>query len=249
METKTKILIVDDEPINRDFFDVMLSKLGFEVNKAEDGEDALEKIPVERPDLIILDNIMPKMSGWKLTRILKKSEEYAEFRDIPIIMFSAMDDVKDKIEGFELGVEDYITKPFNFSEVLARIRAVLRGRELSRQVVLKQRKIASIESLNQSLIYFTEHLKAPVEALTQRVEELDVAKTDDVAAFVEAVRSETKQVLVTLRGLEDEIQDLKSKTDVEEEGKLGDIMADLEDKFQKHFASWKENQEISGVSQ
>ena len=249
METKTKILIVDDEPINRDFFDVMLSKLGFEVNKAEDGEEALDKIREDRPDLVILDNIMPKMSGWKLTRILKKSDEYADFRDIPIVMFSAMDDVKDKIEGFELGVEDYITKPFNFSEVLARIRAVLRGRELSRQVVLKERKIASIESLNQSLIYFTQHLKEPVEALQKSADALNADSPKAVASFIDAVRSETKQVLVTLHSLEEEIKELKAGSEIREDEKTGNIMADLETKFQKHFASWKENQEISGVSQ
>ena len=75
MDKKTKILIVDDEPINLDFFDVMLSKLGFTVVKAEDGEEALEKIKDEEPDLIILDNIMHKMNGWNITSLLKKSEE------------------------------------------------------------------------------------------------------------------------------------------------------------------------------
>jgi DNA-binding response OmpR family regulator len=114
---KGKILIVDDEAINLDFFDVMLSRLGFEVSMAEDGEQALEMIQEDKPDLIILDNIMPKMTGWELTKILKQSETFVEYSDIPIIMFSAMDAVKDKIEGFELGIEDYITKPFNFSEV------------------------------------------------------------------------------------------------------------------------------------
>lgn len=247
MDKKTKILIVDDEPINLDFFDVMLSKLGFEVVKAEDGEEALEKIKDEEPDLIILDNIMPKMSGWKLTKLLKKSEEYADYRDIPVIMFSAMDDVKDKIEGFELGVEDYITKPFNFSEVLARIRAVLRSRELSRQVVLKERKIASIESLNQSLIYFTQHLKEPVENLQQRVETLDNSSPKAVEEFIEAVRSETKQVMVTLRSLEEEIEELQNAPEVRDE-RDADLLDDLEEKFQKHFASWKENQGGAGVS-
>ncbi|ORC38269.1 response regulator [Marispirochaeta aestuarii] len=247
MNAKTKILIVDDEPINRDFFDVMLSKLGFQVNKAEDGEEALEKLKNDRPDLIILDNIMPKMSGWKLTKILKTSDDYGEFSDIPIIMFSAMDDVKDKIEGFELGVEDYITKPFNFSEVLARIRAVLRSRELSRQVVQKERKIASIESLNQSLIYFTQHLKEPVESLQKRVETLDVNSKKEIQDFVEAVQVETKQVLVTLHSLEDEIRDLQKRPELQEDADA-DLLEDLEKRFQRHFSSWKENQEVPEVS-
>src|SRR5512138_1127168 len=98
MDEKRKILIVDDEQINLDFFDVMLTKLGFKIERAEDGEEALEMVASTKPDLIILDNIMPKLSGWEVTRILKTDEEYEEFRDTPIIMFSAMDDVKDKIE-------------------------------------------------------------------------------------------------------------------------------------------------------
>ncbi|MDR3130361.1 MAG: response regulator [Treponema sp.] len=144
MNSRKKILIIDDEQINLDFFDVMLSKLGFVVEKAADGEDGLEKVRRFFPDLIILDNIMPNMSGWELTKILKKEPK---FREIPIIMLSALDDVKDKVEGFELGVDDYITKPFNFSEVLARIRAVLRNRELFRQIIVRESRMALAEEL------------------------------------------------------------------------------------------------------
>lgn len=151
MDARKKILIVDDEQINLEFFDVMLSKLGFVVDKAENGVEALEKTKQFVPNLIILDNIMPKMSGWEVTKTLKNSDEYRDYRDIPIIMFSAMDDVKDKIEGFELGVDDYITKPYNFSEVLARIRAVLRNRELFAQIAARESRLELVERLNEEL--------------------------------------------------------------------------------------------------
>jgi DNA-binding response OmpR family regulator len=154
MESRKKILIVDDEQINLEFFDVMLSKLGFTVEKAENGVEALDKVRRFSPDLIILDNIMPKMSGWEVTKTLKNSEDYQEFRDIPIIMFSAMDDVKDKVEGFELGVDDYITKPYNFSEVLARVRAVLRNRELFAQIAARESRIQIAETLNEDVQEF-----------------------------------------------------------------------------------------------
>ncbi|MBN2509871.1 MAG: response regulator [Spirochaetales bacterium] len=236
MEEKTKILIVDDEPINLDFFNVMLSKLGFEVEKAEDGEEALEKVVTTKPDLIILDNIMPKMSGWKVTRLLKTDERYADYKDIPVVMFSAMDDVKDKIEGFELGIEDYITKPFNFSEVLARIRAVLRNKELSRQLLRRERKIALVESLNESLLYFTEHLKRPVIDLQAMAKSLDVADRKQIDQFRKMVEEEAGEVLASLQGLEEEIQELNdSKKNIDEDGTT--ILKDLEEKFQKHFSS------------
>jgi DNA-binding response OmpR family regulator len=230
---KGKILIVDDEPINLDFFDVMLSRLGFQVVMAEDGEEALEMIQQGKPDLIILDNIMPKMTGWELTKILKKSKAYEQYRDIPIIMFSAMDAVKDKIEGFELGIEDYITKPFNFSEVLARIRAVLRNKELAHQVINRERRIALIESLNKSLLYFTDHLKAPIEGMIQSATSLEAGERARVELFRELVLKEGGQVLATLEGLRDEIQELKNEGDKLRSDEIS--LQDLEDKFQKHF--------------
>ena len=148
MNNQKKILIVDDEEINLDFFEVMLSKLGFTVEKAGNGVEALEKLKRFFPALILLDNIMPQMSGWELTRILKSDPRYKE---IPIIMFSALDDVKDKIEGFELGIDDYITKPFNFSEVLARMRVALRNRELYTQIAVRESRLSLAEELSADM--------------------------------------------------------------------------------------------------
>jgi DNA-binding response OmpR family regulator len=148
MKSQTKILVVDDDPVNRDFFQLMLSKLGFIVEEAYDGVEALEKIKKLKPDIILLDNIMPRMSGFELTKILKKDPV---FEEIPIIMFSALDDVQDKLAGFELGVDDYITKPFNFSEVLARIKAALRNRELFAQTVIRESRLNLAEALNHDM--------------------------------------------------------------------------------------------------
>ena len=145
MSTQKKILVVDDEEINADFFHVMLSKLGFSVEKAGDGVEALEKMTKFLPDIILLDNVMPNMSGWELTKILKNDPKYKE---IPIFMVSALDDVKNKVESFELGVDDYITKPYNFTEVLARIRAVLRNRELFAQIKVRESRLFLAEELS-----------------------------------------------------------------------------------------------------
>ena len=233
-----KILIVDDEQTNLDFFEVMLTKLGFEVAKASDGEEALEAVRAENPDLIVLDNIMPKLSGWEVTKILKQDPEFAEFADIPVVMFSAMDEVKDKIEGFELGIEDYITKPFNFSEVLARIKAVLRNRELSQQVVQRERRIALIESLNKSLVYFTQHLKEPVLQMRDAAKALDRNDAEAVAKFGALVEAEAESTLAALEGLEDEIADLEQQKDAIKEHEI--TLADLDEKYQKHFQNLKE---------
>lgn len=148
MNTQKKILLADDEAVNLDFFEVMLSKLGFVVEKCDNGLDVLEKVKKFQPDLIILDNIMPGMTGREITKTLKKDPN---FKDISIIMLSALDDVKDKVAGFEAGVDDYITKPFNFSEVLARINAVLRNRALIDQIKVRETRLVLAEELNKDL--------------------------------------------------------------------------------------------------
>ncbi len=243
MKSKGKILIVDDEPINLEFFDVMLSKLGFMIEKAEDGEEALRKVVETDPDLIILDNIMPRLSGWEVTKKLKKDKEYRKYRQTPIIMFSAMDEIRDKIEGLELGVDDYITKPFNFSEVLARIRAVLRNRELARQVARRERRIAVVESLNSSLIFFTQHIKKPISDLIAAAESLDSSKKTQVTDLIDQVKREGAEILATLQGLEEEIAELQTKGNKLKKGDLS--LEELEKKLQKHLRKWKKRQEES----
>ena len=239
MKSKGKILIVDDEPINLEFFDVMLSNLGFKIEKAADGEEALQKVVETDPDLIILDNIMPRLTGWEVTKKLKQDKEFRKYRQTPIIMFSAMDEVKDKIGGLELGVDDYITKPFNFSEVLARIRAVLRNRELAKQVARRERRIALVESLNNSLIFFTQHIKKPISGLIEAAEKLDASDGGQAEELAVLVKREGAEILATLQGLEDEIEELQTKGD---RLKKGDLSFDeLEKKLQKHLRNWKKS--------
>lgn len=240
MGKKTRILIADDEPINLEFFEVMLTKLGFAVELASDGEEALEKVKSTNPDLILLDTIMPGLSGFRVTRLLKGEEEYAAFRDTPVILFTAMDDVQAKIEGFELGVEDYILKPFNFSEVLARIRAVLRARALARSLVQQERRIAQFETLNSSLIYFTRHLKEPMTRLLASARELDQNRADAVAGFVQLVVKHAEESLAALDGLEEEIGELDGSSQPSAQTEIN--LSDLEKKFQKHIAQWKKQQ-------
>jgi len=240
MKSKPKILIVDDEAINLEFFDVMLTKLGFQVEKAEDGDIALEKIQEIDPDLIILDNVMPRLSGWEVTKILKHDKHYKKFAATPIIMFSAMDEVKDKIEGLELGVDDYITKPFNFSEVLARIRVVLRNRDLSKQVTRRESRISVIESLNKSLIYFTQHVKVPFGKVSDKASKINPANEKEVRELVTLIKEESEMLMATIRGLEDEIKELQEKGDTLKRGDL--TLEDLEVKYQKNLQNWKEKE-------
>ena len=237
MKSKSRILIVDDEPINLEFFDVMLSNLGFQVQKAADGEQALQKVVETDPDLIILDNLMPRLSGWEVAKRLKQDKEYRRFRQTPIIMFSAMDDVQDKIEGLELGVDDYITKPFNFSEVLARIRAVLRSRELAQQIARRERRLAVAESLNRSLVFFTQHIRKPISELLAAAERIDASTASEAGQLAAAVQSRGAEILATLEGLEEQIAELQAKGDRLKRGELS--LEDLEKKLKKRLRTAK----------
>jgi DNA-binding response OmpR family regulator len=231
MKSKIKILIVDDELINLDFFSVMLSKLGFDVEKAEDGEAALEKVKKFMPDLIVLDNIMPRLSGWEVTKILKRDETFSDVRHVPIIMLSAMDDVKDKIEGFELGIEDYITKPFNFSEVLVRIKAVLRHKDFADQIARREHRLVLSRDLNKSLEECVKKVTKPLKDLVGEVKKLEsgAAKT---AAFGKLV-AEAEASLALVEKVRDEINQAETKDKVLKEGEIS--LKDLDELYHRHF--------------
>ncbi len=115
-----KILIVDDDENICELLNLYLKKDGFETVMAFDGMQAVEYAEKSSPDLILLDIMLPKLDGWQVCREIRKNS------DVPIIMLTAKGETFDKILGLELGADDYITKPFDTKEVIARIRAVLR---------------------------------------------------------------------------------------------------------------------------
>ena len=118
-----RILVVDDDKQIVRLLQSYLEKAGFAVLTAHDGETALHTIRRERPDLILLDLMLPGRDGWDITRRLRADEHLAA---TPIVMLTARVEDTDKILGLELGADDYVTKPFNPAEVVARARAVLR---------------------------------------------------------------------------------------------------------------------------
>ena len=118
-----KILIVDDEKDIVDLISYNLEKEGFTIIKAYDGEKALDLIQKDSPDLVVLDLMLPGIRGLDVCRLIRQDKKTER---LPIIMLTARSDDLDKILGLEMGADDYITKPFNVKELIARIRAVLR---------------------------------------------------------------------------------------------------------------------------
>ena len=116
----SKILIVDDESNIVELIRLYLEKDGFDTVVARDGNEALSKFKLENPDLIILDIMIPEPDGWQVCREIRKSS------NVPIIMLTAKSETFDKVLGLELGADDYLTKPFEAKELVARVKAVLR---------------------------------------------------------------------------------------------------------------------------
>jgi len=116
----TKILAVDDEPLYQHLLKVNLEKEGYEVITASNGEDALEMVSSRRPDLVIMDIMMPKLDG------LTTSERIRQFSNVPIVILTARGEEQDRVRGLNIGADDYVVKPFSATELIARVRAVLR---------------------------------------------------------------------------------------------------------------------------
>ena len=122
-----KILIVDDEPFNLDLLEQELTDQGYVIERANDGTEALQKVPSFLPDLILLDYMMPKMNGLEVVKQLKQDERY---KGIPVILLTAKASQEDKVKGLDAGADDYVVKPFESFELLARVRSMVRIKQM-----------------------------------------------------------------------------------------------------------------------
>jgi two-component system response regulator RegX3 len=134
-----RVLIVDDEPAIRDAISYALRAEGFEVELAEDGEKGLEAALDGRNDVVVLDLMLPGMPGMEVCRRIRAESP------IPIIMLTAKGAEVDRVLGLEIGADDYVTKPFSMAELIGRIRATLRRRELDRSGSAQKLRVGSLE--------------------------------------------------------------------------------------------------------
>ena len=158
MDTRPKILVVDDSEFIVELIDRTLRGCGYLISKAYDGEEALNKIAVDEPDLIILDVMMPKMTGLEVCRKLK-SDEKTMF--IPVVLLTSKNFVEDKITGLETGADDYITKPFNTKELQARIQGLI-NKKISQVKVVEVEKQEALETLAGEVAH---EVRNPVTAI------------------------------------------------------------------------------------
>ncbi len=169
MISKRKILVVDDEKELVKLITFHMSIAGYDVLSANNGIEALEICEAEKPALIILDIMLPRIDGWEVCRRLRQNPHTT---NIPIIMLSALSDVDDKLKGFDLGIDDYVTKPFSPRELVVRVKRVL-ARSENKALAPKTVRIGPLEidredfavKLNNEAIILTEKEKGILRLL------------------------------------------------------------------------------------
>jgi DNA-binding response OmpR family regulator len=143
-----KVLVVEDEPILLETLEYNLARQGYEVCTAADGLVALEVARQERPDVIVLDVMLPGIDGFEVCRILRRE------MSVPILMLTARTDEVDKVVGLEVGADDYLTKPFSMREFLARVKALLRRVRLIREeLVAEGNEIGTVKAQSDTLAF------------------------------------------------------------------------------------------------
>ncbi len=183
------ILIIDDMPINLKVLSSVLADAGFEVAIATSGQDALQQLEHTPVSLILLDVMMPGIDGFETCRRIKANPKT---HNIPVIFITALSEAIDKVQGFDLGAVDYITKPFQQGEVLARVRTHLKLNQLSRTLELKNTELQQLtEELEQRVIERTHELFTQKRNLEQALVELQQAQ-------IQLVKSEKMSALGNL---------------------------------------------------
>ncbi|MCI0658222.1 MAG: response regulator, partial [Acidobacteria bacterium] len=173
------ILVVDDDPRNIRLMESILKTSGYAVITAEDGEQALEAVARHRPDAVLLDVMMPGVSGFE---VCKKLRSQYETRLLPIIMVTALNALEEKVQALETGADDFLSKPVNRMEMLAKLRSILRVKSLHDEVEqtrlqleAKNRELIQVEQLKEKLTQMVVHdLKNPLSGIVGNLQLLEL---------------------------------------------------------------------------
>ena len=197
MSAPAKILVVDDTPQNVKLLADLLTVKGYAVVTAASGPEALERVVAERPDLVLLDVVMPGMSGYEVCR---KIRENPATGILPVVMVTALDPSQERIKGLEAGADDFLTKPINQPELLARVRSLLRIKEFYDTV---QSQAAQLAEWNKTLEQRVEEQVAQLERLgrLKRFFSPQLAELSVTGGADDPLKTHRREVTVNLLGL------------------------------------------------
>ena len=196
METTKKILIVDDTIDTVDLLRKRLRAEGYDTAEAYDGEECLRQVDAYRPDLIVLDVMMPKLDGYEVCRRLK-ADECARY--IPILMLTAKSDVEDKIKGLDTGADDYIPKPFNYQELSARIRSLLAIRE-AHEKLAEAEKTGALECMMDEVAHEVRNPLTSIGGFARRVY-ADLPEGSPNRKYMELIIEDVKRIETIIKQL------------------------------------------------
>lgn len=179
MSQPSKILVVDDDQRNVRLMESILRANGYPVITANDGEEALDKIMAENPDLVLLDVMMPRMSGFE---VCQRVRNRYETRLLPVIMVTALNALEEKVQALEIGADDFLSKPINKTELLAKLRSVLRVKALHdevertrRELEAKNRELTRMEEFKEKVVQMVVHdLKNPLAGIMGNLQLLEI---------------------------------------------------------------------------
>ena len=152
-----RILVVDDDYETTEYLSTLLGSQGYAVEVAYTGEEALERLqavhgqggqPLPSLDLVLLDVMLPDLDGYEVCRLIKDDQE---LKHLPVIMLTALRSTSNKTRGLEIGADDYVTKPFQPEELLARVKAHLRMRQMEREVLQRNRELAALNAIAEAV--------------------------------------------------------------------------------------------------
>jgi signal transduction histidine kinase len=204
-KTPSSVLMVDDTPANLELLSGMLKVRGYKVRAAISGKLALQAARNDPPDLILLDINMPEMNGYEVCEILKSEEK---LKDIPVIFLSALTETMDKVKAFGAGGVDYITKPFQFEEVEARVEAHLELRRQKLRLQAAYSKLSELENLRDSLVHMIVHdLRSPLTAIFAYLELIDENQEKNLSASQLNNVSEARKTARQMIGIVSDVLD------------------------------------------
>jgi two-component system, sensor histidine kinase and response regulator len=201
MKDKPVILVVDDQPQNIELLEAHLVPQGYEIVKAANGEEALEKLSGNQIDLILLDVMMPGMNGYEVCRILKRETDY-----LPVIMITSLGDRDSRIRGIESGADDFLSKPFDSTELKLKIKNFLKTKFLYDKVEKSYREIKTLDELKDSLTSFIVHdLRSPLTSIKGYLDLLSMSNNleEQDLADVENAKQSVKMMIGMISNLLD----------------------------------------------